>query len=196
MRIIAGELRGRAIEAPEGRGTRPMLDRVREAIFSTLAPWIPEGFVLDLFAGSGSLSFEALSRGARAARAIERDPRAFGILESNAEQLGVEDRLECVRGDAFDPLRWRGMAADVVFLDPPYPWLKEASKRKVIFGGVQGLLEEALAPDGVIVFHAPRGAVTAAEFGEGVEVAERNYGTNAIWYVGRETEETDVDASE
>lgn len=185
MRIIAGELRGRAIDAPEGRDTRPMLDRVREAVFSTLAPWIPGGFVLDLFAGSGSLGFEALSRGARAVRAIERDSRAFGILESNASTLGVADRLECVRGDAFEPAAWGEAPADVVFLDPPYPWLRDARRRQAIFTGIRELLEQAVAPEGVIAFHAPRRAVSPAEFGEGVELSERHYGTNAIWYIAR-----------
>ena len=189
MRIIAGELKGRAIEAPEGRGTRPMLDRVREAIFSTLAPWLEGALVLDLFAGSGSLSLEALSRGARAARVIERDRRALAVLERNVASLGLDDRVEVVRDDALAPASWGDVAADVVFLDPPYPWLQERERRGAIFTAVGTLLERGLAADGVIVFHAPRGEVRPREFGPAAATSERNYGSNAIWYVGRNDDE-------
>ena len=81
MRIIGGEFRGRRIAAPPGKGTRPMLDRVREAMFSTLAPWFSESAcVLDLFAGSGSLGLEALSRGATMVRLVEAEPKIKASL--------------------------------------------------------------------------------------------------------------------
>src|SRR5690606_13703278 len=88
VRIIAGIHLGRRIAAPPGRGTRPMLDRMPEALFSTLAPWLPDAVVLDLFAGSGSLGLEALSRGARSARLVERDAAAARVLADNVALLG------------------------------------------------------------------------------------------------------------
>ncbi len=168
-----------------------MLDRVREAISSTLAPWLPDAFVLDLFAGSGSLGLEALSRGARVARMIERDREAYALLKRNVASLGMDERTEAVCGDALDPAAWGGTPADIVFLDPPYPWLKERKGRASIFAGIQGLLDRVLASDGVLVFHAPRNAVVASEFGQGVELAGRTYGSNAIWYVGHASAEED-----
>jgi 16S rRNA (guanine966-N2)-methyltransferase len=162
-----------------------MLDRVREAIFSTLAPRLEDAFVLDLFAGSGGLSFESLSRGARHARPIESDRKAFAFLKRNLESLGVEDRADPVRADALDPRAWGGEPADIAFLDPPYPWLKKQKERCAIFEGVRILLTGAVAPTGLIVFHAPRNAVSAGEFGKGLELSERIYGSNSIWYVER-----------
>src|SRR6186713_2677315 len=98
MRIIAGTHRGRRIAAPPGETTRPMLDRMREALFSTLAPWLADACVLDLFAGSGSLGLEALSRGARRARFVERDAETARLIADNARLLGEEARAEIVRG--------------------------------------------------------------------------------------------------
>src|SRR5262245_65361412 len=91
VRVIAGELRGRRLRAPEGERTRPMLDRVREALFDTLRPWIEGAFVLDLFAGSGALGIEALSRGARRVRFVERAAGACRCLEANVSELGLDD---------------------------------------------------------------------------------------------------------
>ena len=84
-----------------------MLDRVREALFSTLVPRLPGAHVLDLFAGSGSLGIEALSRGVERARLVERDPRTVGVLERNVAQLGLAERVEVVQADALAPLQGR-----------------------------------------------------------------------------------------
>src|SRR6185436_17415765 len=86
VRIIAGEHRGRRISAPDGERTRPMLDRVREALFGTLGERVEGAQVLDLFAGSGSLALEALSRGAERAVLIERNPTALDALQANIEE--------------------------------------------------------------------------------------------------------------
>jgi 16S rRNA (guanine966-N2)-methyltransferase len=186
MRIIAGELRGRRIEAPEGRETRPMLDRVREALFSTLSPWLEGGRVLDLFAGSGSLGLEAVSRGARAARLVESGAGQLELLRRNVRALGVEERVQVVGGDALAPASWGGGERyDLVFLDPPYAMLREAQSRRGLLDALHALVREALAPDAVLVLHAPARALEAGELGEGLEVAERRYGTNALWYVQR-----------
>ncbi|MGH7151836.1 MAG: RsmD family RNA methyltransferase, partial [Planctomycetota bacterium] len=100
MRIIAGEHRGARLLSPEGRTTRPMLDRVRTALFDRLGP-LAGARVLDLFAGTGCLGFEALSRGAESCRFVESDPRALAALRANVEKLRMEERARLVRGDAF-----------------------------------------------------------------------------------------------
>src|SRR5690242_18499798 len=120
MRIVAGEWRGRRLVAPAGRTTRPTSDRVREAVFSILGPLDGES-VLDLFAGSGALALEALSRGAGQATLVERDRAALKALRANVEALGAEARV--VAGDAaafLDSAARDGAHYDLVFLDPPY----------------------------------------------------------------------------
>jgi 16S rRNA (guanine966-N2)-methyltransferase len=185
MRIIAGEHRGRRIEAPPGRGTRPMLDRVREALFSTLGELVDGARVLDLFAGTGSLSLEALSRGAASARAIESDPRVLAVLRGNAEALGVGAALEVARGDAVDPASWGAGRYQLVFLDPPYPWLADERRARVL-DALRLLLAERLER-GCLVLHAPRGALRSDELPEGAR--ERCYGTTSLWYVEPDAEE-------
>lgn len=162
-----------------------MLDRVREALFSTLAPWLADARVLDLFAGSGSLGIEALSRGAAHARFVERSPHALEPLRRNLEALELGSRAELVRGDALAPASWGSEPIDVVFLDSPYPLLDEAGSRAAVLGALHALARERLAPEGVVVFHAPRRGVLPSEFGQDLVVRERDYGTNALWYVQR-----------
>lgn len=121
MRIIAGEWRGRAIEAPGGSATRPTADRARETLFSMLASRLGsfEGLrVADLFAGSGALGLEALSRGAASATFVESDARAVESIRRNAEKLGAMGRVQIIAGSALalprsDPF-------DLIFADPPY----------------------------------------------------------------------------
>ena len=123
MRIIAGTARNRRIEAPEGRNTRPTLDRVRENLFNILQTRIRDSYVLDLFAGSGALSFEALSRGAEKAVLCDSDRNASRIEHKNCELLGFTDRAEifcCDWKTAVRKLTDRQDRFDLVFLDPPY----------------------------------------------------------------------------
>jgi len=120
LRIVAGRWRGRRLVAPRGRDTRPTSDRVREALFSILGPLDGER-VLDLFAGSGALGLEALSRGAASATLVERAPAALRALRDNARDLGAD--AEIVAADARTFLRSareQGAEYSLVFLDPPY----------------------------------------------------------------------------
>lgn len=121
MRIIAGRWRGRRIEAPPGRDTRPTTDRVREAWMSALQPELPGARVLDLFAGSGALGLEALSRGAEHATFVERSGGALRALRANIERLGAADQTTVVRGDAIAYVqRLEPFAFDIALADPPY----------------------------------------------------------------------------
>lgn len=123
MRIIAGTARSRTIETPKGRDTRPTLDRVRENLFNILMRRVPGARVLDLFAGSGALSFEALSRGAAFAVLADRDRAAHLAECRNAERLGFGKQtriLHCEWQRAVQTLRAADERFDLVFLDPPY----------------------------------------------------------------------------
>jgi 16S rRNA (guanine966-N2)-methyltransferase len=117
VRIVAGEFRGRPLTAPRGVRTRPTADRVREALFSMLGD-VTGARVLDLYAGSGALGIEALSRGAESAVFVERDPRAVAAIERNLESLGLEE--EVLRQDVGRFLRRGSGTFDLVFCDPPY----------------------------------------------------------------------------
>jgi 16S rRNA (guanine966-N2)-methyltransferase len=120
MRIIAGRLGGRRISAPPGTDTRPTSDRVREALFSALGPLDGER-VLDLFAGSGALAIEALSRGAGDAVLVDKDARAAKVVQDNLKALDLDAVVR--RRDALAALRdarEAGESYDLVFLDPPY----------------------------------------------------------------------------
>jgi 16S rRNA (guanine966-N2)-methyltransferase len=121
MRIIAGEWRGRQIDAPPGEGTRPTADRVRETLFSMLASRLgsfEELRVADLFAGSGALGLEALSRGAAFVTFVENSPRATAALKANVEKLRAGERVQILGGSALSlPI---AKPFDLVLADPPY----------------------------------------------------------------------------
>lgn len=127
MRIVAGAWRGRRIAAPDGRDTRPTSDRVREAVFDILAsrlgPDLGRPAVLDLFAGSGALGLEALSRGARETVFVDNDRRALGVLRANIRTVGAEASAHVVPADALRPgapLVLPGGPFALLFADPPY----------------------------------------------------------------------------
>ena len=121
MRIIAGQLRGRPLQAPPGSATRPTGDRVREALFSMLTSRLGsfEGLrVADLYAGSGALGLEAVSRGAAEAVFVDTDPRAQAAIRANAAKLGISDKVRVLGGSATDLPRSEPF--DLILADPPY----------------------------------------------------------------------------
>jgi 16S rRNA (guanine966-N2)-methyltransferase len=121
MRIVAGQWRGRRIAAPPGKDVRPTLDRVREAWMSIVQPYLVGAKVADLFAGSGALGLEALSRGAAAAHFVERHAKTFAVLQQNVGTLGAGSSAVLHRQDVFTFLRGAEAGEfDVGFADPPY----------------------------------------------------------------------------
>jgi 16S rRNA (guanine966-N2)-methyltransferase len=161
MRIIAGEFRGRRLLPPEGTDvTRPITDRVKQSLFDILSPRIEGARVYDLFAGTGSMGLESLSRGASHATFFEADRTAVQRLKKNISTLAVGGRSNVVAGDLF---RWfdaerPGATADVVFLDPPYRFLNE--RPQDVRGLAAAIASSHLAPDGIVVFrHDARDAL-------------------------------------
>jgi 16S rRNA (guanine966-N2)-methyltransferase len=147
VRIIAGTHRGRRIDAPPGRSTRPTSDRVRESAFNLVAPWIEGASVLDLFAGSGAMGLEALSRGAAHATFVESDREACRTINRNLDELGLEgatvlcqDALTVLRADARAGTRY-----DLVLLDPPYKRFSSLQNAMISH------LSEILAPGGLLL---------------------------------------------
>src|SRR4030066_1317319 len=123
MRIISGSSKGRVLARPKGQAIRPTSDRVKESIFNILREEIEGKRVLDLFAGTGNLGIEALSRGAEKAIFVEKRRQAIQLIQRNLAQLGLKDRSEILPKDvnrAIGILKQRGESFDVIFMDPPY----------------------------------------------------------------------------
>jgi 16S rRNA (guanine966-N2)-methyltransferase len=179
-RIVAGTAGGRRIEVPPGRGTRPTSDRAREALFSAVGSAIdlPGAKVLDLFAGSGAVGFEALSRGAGHVLLAESDPKAVRTLRANAKALGLPG-AEIHAGPVE---RLAATAAphpyDLVFADPPYAWPAEA---------LAALLESLeshgwLGSDALVVVERATRDQPWVWPKPLVAVRERRYGEGTLWY--------------
>ncbi|HWF53760.1 MAG TPA: 16S rRNA (guanine(966)-N(2))-methyltransferase RsmD [Solirubrobacteraceae bacterium] len=150
MRVIAGAFRGATLHAPRGRETRPTSDRVREALFSILGS-VQGARVLDLFAGSGALAFEALSRGAAEATLIDTSAAAIAAIRRNATALGVEAEVRKIPATSFlRQARDRSRQYDLVFLDPPY---RHAS---TLGSQLATALEAVLAPEARVVAESDR----------------------------------------
>jgi 16S rRNA (guanine(966)-N(2))-methyltransferase RsmD len=125
MRIIAGTLRGRTLQGPRGLTIRPTGDRLKQTLFDILGARIPDSIFLDVFAGTGSIGLEAISRGAREVVFIESRAEALRLLCRNLELCGIEDGYRLLREDVFTALRRlgrEGWVPDTAYFDPPYDW--------------------------------------------------------------------------
>jgi 16S rRNA (guanine(966)-N(2))-methyltransferase RsmD len=159
MRIIAGSLRSRTLEAPLGLATRPTSDRLRETLFNVLAPRIEGSAFLDLYAGSGAVGIEALSRGAVRVEFVERAPAALKVLRGNLDRLGLRAGFRIHAAPVGATLRRAGRPDqrldrhDLVFLDPPYDAAAEYAATLGLLGGSLNGSSAAglLAPDALVI---------------------------------------------
>jgi 16S rRNA (guanine966-N2)-methyltransferase len=168
LRIVAGDFKGRRLRAPRGPRTRPTADRVREALFSMLGQ-VTGARVLDLYAGSGALGIEALSRGAASAVFVERDPRAAAAIAANLDSLGLEAEVQ--RQDALRFLARAQGGFDLVFCDPPY----DSGAR--IAGSLAERLPAVLADNARIVTESDKRSPLVLPF---PLLAERVYGDTRV----------------
>lgn len=150
MRVIAGEAKGRSLKAVPGMNTRPTTDKVKEAIFSMIGPYFDGGIVLDLFAGTGGLGIEALSRGMARAVFVDMDKQSIDTIRHNVQLTRMENRAEIYRNEAtraLKALEKRGEAFSLVFLDPPYKIttmdavLTELAERRLLTPGALVVIE-------------------------------------------------------
>jgi 16S rRNA (guanine966-N2)-methyltransferase len=157
VRVIAGRLGGRTLVAPSGAATRPTADRVREALFSVLAD-VQGDAVLDLYAGTGALGIEALSRGALHATFVEHARPALRALRQNLQALGIVDVTTVLPIAVERALRtptWRGEGFDLIFLDPPYAVLRNGHFEEALARIIDRTLASSLRPGGrVVLEHA------------------------------------------
>jgi 16S rRNA (guanine966-N2)-methyltransferase len=186
MRVIAGAAKGRRLKAPT-TGTRPMADNMREAVFSALGD-LAGLKVLDLYAGSGSLGLEALSRGASRAVFVESAREAILKLEQNIDATDLRERAEVQWGDVNSVLQRAAIERmDLIFVDPPYSMpgaAAEANLEAIVTGGF-------LADDGRVVVHRPSKDASLAPLG--LELSwERDYGQSHISVFTHEQDSTET----
>ena len=174
MRVIAGEARGRRLESLPGTDvTRPTLDQVKEAMFSIVQFDLPGARVLDLFAGSGQLGIEALSRGAARCVFLDQDRDAAAVVMRNCKACGVFDRSRISVGDA---VRWLGACReqfDLVLLDPPF--------RQGMLEEILPLVEKAVAPGGIVLCESEAKLVLPAQVGRLTLRKQYRYGRVLLW---------------
>ena len=144
MRIVSGNYGGRPLKTLDGKTTRPTSDKVRGAIFNMIGPYFEGGRVLDLFAGSGGLSIEAVSRGMESAVLVERDRKAQSIIRENIGMTKEADKFQLLAMEANQALGQLTGTFDVVFLDPPYA-------REEIIDNIQQLCQRKLLAEVVMV---------------------------------------------
>ena len=181
LRVIAGEYGGRRLLSP-GPGLRPTSDRVKESVFAALGPGRLTGArVLDLFAGTGALAIEALSRGAASALLVERDQAAVRTIAANLEALGLTDRAEVRRGDVAAVLRAGPPGRerfDLVLADPPYD-LAQDDVKSLVSALTMG---DWLAPEATIVVERRKGSGPPPLPDGWVSTWERCYGDTLVWF--------------
>lgn len=170
MRVISGKARGLKLSSPSGTDTRPTLDRVKEAVFSMILPYINDSVVLDLFAGSGALGIEAISRGAEKAVFVDCSNESVNCIESNVSKAGMQSVSKIIKCDAKTYLSSCNERFDVIFLDPPYA--KGLYKSVIETINHKGIL----ADDGIIVVEWDF-EIGFSDIPDGfIEVKSKNYG--------------------
>jgi 16S rRNA (guanine966-N2)-methyltransferase len=178
VRIVAGTARGRRLAAPDGEGTRPTSDKVRGSIFNILGQFFEGGRVLDLYAGTGSMALEALSRGCAAATCVEASPEAAAVILENAAVCGFADKVTVVRRRVEATLpTLPADAFDLAFVDPPYA---EGP------GAALSLLDRVLRPGAMVVAEHDRRSPPEDRPGALVVLDRRTYGDTGISIYRRE----------
>ncbi|ARN57742.1 16S rRNA (guanine(966)-N(2))-methyltransferase RsmD [Sedimentisphaera salicampi] len=199
MRIIAGERRGMKLLSPKSMSTRPITDRVKEAVFSILVNSCSmpgECKVADLFCGTGSLGLEALSRGADYVAFVEQDKQVVEILEQNIEKARFGERCEVISADAFRsgaPVLSAEEKFDLVFVDPPYPTTKDISQNSRI-GKLMIILAGQIKQDGLILVRTHKRTVMDDEYGLLEVCRRRSWGNMTETFFklkGEESQETE-----
>ena len=182
LRVIAGIARGHKLKTPGGMSTRPTTDRVKESLFGILTPWIVDAEVLDLFAGTGSLGIEALSRGAEKAVFVDKSRVCCDIVRENLGHTKLADSAEVIPGEAqavLNRLAGSGRSFDIVFLDPPY-------HRDILPGILEALDRLSLVKqEGIVVTEHDAGDPLPEETGSLARTDTRKYGDTVLSFYRR-----------
>jgi 16S rRNA (guanine(966)-N(2))-methyltransferase RsmD len=175
--VISGDKRGLPLKAVPGSSTRPTTDKVKESIFNMIGPYFQGGFALDLYAGSGGLGIEAISRGVERVIFVDQDRKAIETIKKNLQQCSFEERSEVYRNDsarALKALIKRGIAFSFIFLDPPYAKQNIANEISII------LDYELLEDNGMIVCEHDTSVRLPVEIGKATTFRSEVYGDTTI----------------
>ena len=189
MRVVAGDKKGMPLKAITGNTTRPTTDKVKESIFNMIGPFFNGGLAVDLFAGSGGLGIETLSRGADHALFIEKDGRAFQVLQENIKKCRYENVSELFRTDAMRAVKAllkRDIVIDYLFVDPPY-------HKEEYYDLVEILVEGGkLAQDAIIMCEHSTEVSLPKNYGSFNLVRQEEYGSTIISIYRQEEEEGEI----
>ena len=182
-RVVTGRFRGAILQAPEGDKTRPTTDKVKEALFSIIQAYVPDSEFLDLYAGSGQIGIEALSRGAKRATLVDKSGQAAGIISKNISKVRLEgsDEIRFYKKSVSQALEFLGQAGekfDIIFMDPPY---KDAALR---LEEETKLIREynLLAEDGMLIVEHDKDFEPAVELNGLKRVRSCSYGITVITF--------------
>lgn len=184
MRIISGEKRGMKLLGPDTHETRPITDRVKEALFSVLYKYdaIEDGCVADLFSGTGSMGLESLSRGAKFSTFIEQSGKVVAILKRNIEKADFVDESTVIKGNVFKigaPITTDVEKYNLVFVDPPYV-MSTDSREGTQVGKLLMLLNEQLAPGAIVVVRTHKRSELDERYGDLAVIDRRMWGTMGV----------------
>jgi 16S rRNA (guanine966-N2)-methyltransferase len=177
MRVVSGTCKGRSLKAVPGSTTRPTTDKVKEAIFNMVGPYFEGGIGLDLFAGSGGLGIESLSRGLEKVIFVDRDQKAVQIIKENLISCNLAEKSEVYRNDAnraLKAIKKRDLTFDLILLDPPY-------KKQQLLHLLEIIAKEGLlTPEGIIVCEHASDVELPTEIGSLCQTKKEQYGIIGI----------------
>lgn len=186
MRIITGTAKGTRLKTPRGSQTRPTADRVKESIFNILGVTVQNAKVLDLFAGTGNLGLETLSRGARVAVFVDKSPESIQLIKENSVLTKLADRIEVIKNDSINALNRiikDGRKFDLIFCDPPY----NKGLVKLILEKIDN--SQLITPDGVIVVEHSKHEQIDNEFNNLIVKRTERYGETLVSFIFSKQEE-------
>lgn len=177
MRIVSGNIKGLRLKSVPGQSTRPTTDKVKESIFNMIGPYFDGGMVLDLYAGSGAIGLEALSRGMEKAIFVDRDKKAIETIHRNIQLAKLEDQTEVFRADAkraLKAIQKQERKFDLIFLDPPYA--KEQLNKDLLFIETNDLVN----PYGFIVLEHSANVLIDGELVSFKQIRDEKYGDTRV----------------
>ena len=172
MRIISGQFRGRKLKTLEGMNTRPTADRVKESLFNILNSKVYDSKILDLFAGSGALGLEALSRGAVSCLFVDSSKEAINIVKENIKLCKIEEKAKVVNKDYLEVLKSTNEKFDIIFVDPPYSKGIEI----IVLENVKNILSD----EGIVIIETDQTDITPEEINGLAKYDSRKYGRTII----------------
>lgn len=183
MRVIGGIYGGRKIKSPKGKNTRPTSDMVREALFNILGNKVLNSTFIDVFAGTGAVGLEALSRGSKEVFFVEKDPNAYKLILQNLESLGIKDKINVIKKDALEGLKIlnkKGIIFDIIFMDPPY-------YKNLILPCLEFIKNSALAtPETIIVLQHAYNENFINELAGFKLLKQKKYGDTLLTFMAKE----------